>query len=149
MRTRFMTLVVVVATILVLSSTTFAQRGGGRGANAQGGRGAAASPTPAGPPKDPKNLQGIWGGGGPLGNEPPSFTPEGERRFLANKPSYGPRAVPPALGNDPMGICDPNGYPRAMQLRPFEIIQIPGRMFQTFEWNYVWREIWKIGRAHV
>ena len=143
MRTRFMALVIVVATILAFSSTTFAQRGGGRG----GGRGGAANATPSGPPKDPHDLQGIWGsGGGPLGNDPPPFTPEGERRYLANKPSYGPRAVPPALGNDPMGICDPNGYPRSMQLRPFEIIQIPGRMFQTFEWNYIWREIWMDGR---
>src|SRR5215510_13233697 len=123
MRTRLVTLVIVVATILALSSTAFAQRGGG----GRGGRG-GGNATPAGPPKDPHDLQGIWStGGGPLGNEPPPFTPEGEKRFLANKPSYGPRAVPPALGNDPMGICDPNGYPRAFELRPFEIIQIPGR----------------------
>ena len=106
MRTRFMTLVIVVATILAFASTTFAQRGGGggRGGGGRGGGAAAANATPAGPPKDPHDLQGIWGGGGPLGNEPPSFTPEGQRRYLANKPSYGPRAVPPALGNDPTGI---------------------------------------------
>ncbi len=30
--------------------------------------------------------------------------PLGEARFNANKPSYGPRAVPPALGNDPIRI---------------------------------------------
>jgi len=29
------------------------------------------------------------------------MTPEGQKRFNANKPGYGPRQVPPALGNDP------------------------------------------------
>ena len=112
-----MTLVIVVETILAFSSTTFAQRGGGaRGGGGRGGGAAAASATPAGPPKDPQNLQGIWeSGGGLVVKDPPPFTPEGERRYLANKPSYGPRAVPPALGNDPMVICDPNCYPRSMQ----------------------------------
>jgi hypothetical protein len=38
------------------------------------------------------------------------------------------------------------GLPRVMQLRPMEIIQIPGRMLQIFEWTRTFREIWADGR---
>jgi hypothetical protein len=83
-----------------------AQRGGQRG----GQRSANAEPSP---PHDPHDLSGIWvrrGGVLTLSNDLPPFTPEGKKRFDSNKPSYGPRAIPPALGNDPMGNCDPSEY---------------------------------------
>jgi hypothetical protein len=74
-------------------------------------------------------------------------TPFGEQLFNANKPSYGPRAIAPALGNDPVGTCDPLGLPRILFYRtPMEFIQIPGRVFQFFERTRVWREIWTDGR---
>src|SRR5206468_1151867 len=68
----------------------------------------------------------------------------------ANKPSYGPRAIPPALGNDPMRNCDPLGIPRLLLLEnnpgDFEFIQIPGRVIQLFDRHHVHRIIWTDGR---
>ena len=74
------------------------------------------------------------------------MTPLGEARFNANKPSYGPRAIPPALGNDPMGTCDPLGIPRLLVLENspgnMDFIQTTGRVLVLFERFHVWREIW-------
>ena len=42
-----------------------------------------------------------------MGNPVPPMTPAGKAVFDTYKPSSGPRAVVPALGNDPMGRCDP------------------------------------------
>src|SRR5437016_9361911 len=54
------------------------------------------------------------------------------------------RQVLPALGNDPMGRCDPLGYPRNLWVasRAFEIVQTPSKMIQMFEWSHAYREIW-------
>ena len=95
----------VVPIILLLSVLAFGHQGG-RGRNA---------PAP-GPPHDPHDLSGIWLGraAGALNNPPPSFTPAGKAAFDANKPSFGPRAVPPAVGNDPLGGANPPGIPRAL-----------------------------------
>lgn len=95
------------------------------------------------------DLSGIWSFTGlrTLSNQTPAMTPGGQTRFNANKPSYGPRAIPPALGNDPAGRCDPLGLVRLMLFpRPIEIIQLPGRVLQFFEWNHMWRTIWTDGR---
>src|SRR5437660_1058524 len=46
----------------------------------------------------------IWqstGGVQSLSDQVPPRTPAGDKIFNANKPSYGPRAIAPALGNDP------------------------------------------------
>jgi len=134
MRTRVMSLFIVAALILTVSSTTFAQRGGG-------GRGNAA-PTPTGP-FDPHDLSGVWRGGGEyMGTAPPAMTAWGKAKFDATKPSYGPRAVPPAIGNDPLGKCDPQGYPRFFFYGVREYFMVPGRMLQLFEWGRALREVW-------
>jgi hypothetical protein len=54
----------------------------------------------------------------------------------------------PALGNDPIGHCDPPGYPRNLELneRPFQIIQLPKEIWQIFEWTRANRQIWMDGR---
>jgi hypothetical protein len=149
MRARFLGLLVIEFLILGFCVVAFAQEGQ-RGAGQRGQRGAAPAP---GPPHDPKDLQGIWvrrGGYLGLSETPPPFTPEGKKRFDANKPSYGPRAIPPALGNDPMGNCDPLGIPRLLLLEnnpgDFEFIQIPGRVLQLFDRHHVHRIIWTDGR---
>src|SRR6266516_966848 len=115
-----------------------------------GQRGAGASAAAPSPPHDPKDLSGIWTKTWrtlALSAEVPPMTPEGQAKFNANKPSYGPRAIPPALGNDPTGKCDPLGLVRLMLFpRPMEIIQVPGRILQFFEWNHMWRTIWTDGR---
>ena len=103
---------------------------------------------------DPRDLSGVWTRTSPLltlSQTPPPFTPLGKKLFDANKPSYGPRAVPPAVGNDPMGNCDPLGLVRNLLLEvvalyPMEIVQTPNRMFQFFEWAHSYRQVWTDGR---
>jgi hypothetical protein len=99
---------------------------------------------------NPRDLSGVWlfSGLRTLSNNPPVLTPEGKAKFDANKPSYGPRAIPPALGNDPMGKCDPIGLVRSILYpRNREIFQVRDRVLMIFEWNRVYREIWTDGRA--
>lgn len=77
----------------------------------------------------------------------PPFTPWGQARFDAAKPMQGPTAVA-GLENAPTLHCDPDGPPRVLNLpNPFEIVQIPGRVFMFFELGHVWRTIWTDGRA--
>jgi hypothetical protein len=140
MRNLFVRVVIGLSVVLLFTVSAFAQRG------QRGGRGGAAAPSV---PHDPHDLSGIWDGGSgqSLSNQPPAMTPWGQEQFNAHKPSYGPRAVVPALGNDPTGKCDPLGYPRILFFgRPIEIIQLPNRILQLFEWNRVLREIWTDGR---
>jgi hypothetical protein len=155
MRIRFAGLVVSPLIFFLFSSLAFAQviygpaTGGRR--SPEDLKAAAAAPKPS---YDPHDLSGVWYGNGArrqLGTPPP-MTPLGQERFDANKPSGSDapeaRRVPPALGNDPLGQCDPLGYPRNIEAngRPFEIVQTPGKIIQIFEWGHAFREIWTDGR---
>ena len=105
------------------------------------------------------NLSGVWlvdnaAGGGQLGKvtqwarQDPPFTPDGLARFNANKPGKGPRQAPPAFGNDPLGDANPPGLMRTLvYFRPIDIIQLPDRIVQLFEYAHFWRTIWTDGRA--
>src|ERR1700757_392926 len=42
------------------------------------------------------------------------FTPAGMAAFKAHKPGFGTTAVPSARINDPVAICDPQGFPRVV-----------------------------------
>src|SRR5713226_4442739 len=84
----------------------------------------------------------------------PSMTPWGKARYLAAKPSYGPRAVEnstdyvnPTTGKD-VG-CLPPGVPR-IYIQPFlfEIVQSPGRVLELFEFDHHIRQIFTDGRQH-
>jgi len=76
----------------------------------------------------------------------PPLTPWGQARFDAAKPLIGPRAIP-GQENAPALRCDPDGPPKLLNLpNPFEIVQIPGRMFMFFELGHIWRTIWTDGR---
>jgi len=119
------------------------------------------------PDFDPHDLSGHWnrtsrfqtfsnvfsGQGATQGTAEAPLTAAGKVRYEANKPGYGPRASPPALGNDPMGTCDPLGIPRLLNTevisphQTLEIVQVPGRMIQFFEWHHDWREVFTDGRA--
>ena len=102
------------------------------------------------------DLTGTWsrGGGrekgGPHTQWSPDklpFTPAGQAQFNANKPGKGPRQVPPAFGNDPVGDANPPGlYRTLIYNRPFEMIQMNGKILQVFEWGKTWRTIWIDGR---
>lgn len=93
------------------------------------------------------------------------LTPLGQKMFDANKPSYGRllgsadaaahpnepigrrRAVPPANDTDPYQHCNPMGPSRALIYPdPMEMIALPDRTLQQFEWGYGVRTIWTDGR---
>ncbi|HUQ53305.1 MAG TPA: hypothetical protein VM692_13850 [Gammaproteobacteria bacterium] len=79
------------------------------------------------------------------------FTPAGRAAFDANKPGYGPRRA--MARNDPMGRCEPLGLVRNLVTEivaphsTFELVQMPTRIVQFFEYRHDWREIWLDGRA--
>ncbi len=86
--------------------------------------------------------------------EIPPMTPWGMQKYLAVKPSYGPRSFPdstdyvnPTTGKD-VG-CLPPGVPR-IYIQPFalEIIQTPGRVIEYFEFDHHVRQIFTDGRQH-
>ena len=148
MRNRLMTLIWCLSLLTLLPSIALAQRGGA----GFGGRGRPSAP-PSIEPFDAHDFNGIWwrtGGTREFNTEKggePELTPEGKKRFDANKPGYGPRAVPPALGNDPLGDCNPDGLARILLFnRPVEFIQQPNRLIQFFQYHRVLREIWMDGR---
>jgi hypothetical protein len=111
------------------------------------GRGREAPPP--GPPHNPRDLSGIWlGRAATFSDGVLSFTSAGKAAFDANKPSFGPRAVPPALGNDPLGGANPPGIPRGLisHATKIQFIPLPDKTVQLIEWNRVWREIFTDGR---
>jgi len=88
---------------------------------------------PAGPPKIP----GIGDGRASQllgGADPPPLTMWGLGAFVANKPSlessWKSRRTIPALGNDPVGYCDPLGYPRAIERSAVQFVQTPSKILQ-------------------
>jgi hypothetical protein len=99
-----------------------------------------------------------------FGVDVPPMTPEGKKKFEANKPAYGrpaggplqagvdigrQRAVLSALSNDPTMKCQPLGVVRLLLSTYFgamEFVQLPDRIIEHFEWTNEWREIWMDGR---
>ena len=76
----------------------------------------------------------------------PPLTPWGQARFDASRPLVGPRAIPGEENSSSLK-CDPDGPPKVLNHpNPFEIVQIPGRMFMFFEEQHIWRTIWADGR---
>jgi hypothetical protein len=104
------------------------------------------------PSYNARDLSGIWwartvrGTNFSLSAQAPPMTPWAQQRWNAARPGLGPRGKP--LGNDPMMICDPMGYPRIMFWTnyPIEIIQRPERTIMFFDWFYTYRTIWTDGR---
>jgi hypothetical protein len=101
---------------------------------------------------NPKDLTGVWTrymGGATMGTDV-KMTPLGQKLYEAHKPSFGPRAVPPAFNNDPLGNCDPLGLTRNVFTeiggRSFEFAMLPDRIIQFFEWAHYYRTIWTDGR---
>ena len=122
-----MALVVLLAQMIVPPTASWAQD------NRQGGR--AQQGTSAS--FNPRDLSGIWdmsegsrGISRRPGEDMPPMTPLGQQQFEAHKPSYGPRAVPPSVGNDAVGECNPQGLPRILLFpRPVEFVMLADRMF--------------------
>jgi hypothetical protein len=116
---------------------------------------AASSPRALAQGGAKPDLSGVWTRAGGEGAGPMSqwsskelpFTPQGLSHFNENKPGKGPRQRPPALGNDPIGEANPPGlYRTLIYNRPFEMVMLPDRVLQIFEWGKTWRAIWTDGR---
>ena len=75
----------------------------------------------------------------------PALTPWGEEQLKKNR-SNGTYAVMTA--NDPLSKCDPMGFPRNVlyQDRGIEFAETATKMLELFQYQKVWREIWKDGR---
>ncbi len=117
-------------------------------------------------PAPPHDLAGIWepakGPGDAIqangakampsdgkANHTLPFTPAGEAAFKAHKPGFGATAVPTAFVNDPVDICDPQGFPRILlhNFRSSQIVQTANQILILYEFNKKWRVIWTDGRA--
>ena len=80
---------------------------------------------------------------------PLPYTPLGEATLEAHKPTgLGVRSVPAVLGNDPVDICDPPGFPRMdlSEFRTIEITQTEDQVIVLNQFYRTWRTIWTDGR---
>ena len=78
------------------------------------------TPRPPGGQADERNIA-----------NPLPYTPLGEATLKTHRPTgQGVRSVPAALGNDPVNICDPPGFPRMAfsEFRNLQIVQMPDHM---------------------
>jgi hypothetical protein len=114
--------------------------------------------VPARPTPLSHDLSGVWmqypdgdvpgtpGMNGVNESYRPPFTPWGQARFAAAKPLVGSRAVAGKEDSETLH-CEPSGPPQVLILpNPFEIVEIPGRVFMFFEEGHIWRTIWTDGR---
>ncbi len=83
------------------------------------------------------------------GKHEPPYTAAGLEAFRRNKPSNGPNQVSAAEDNDPVHICDPQGFPREnlFELRATQILQTPLQVVLLYTYDKIWRVIWTDGRA--
>ena len=144
---RFANVILVLVALLVCSSAAVAELGPSLGQQ-QESAGAATGQF------DPRDLSGIWDRKeGDMGLSPdvPPMTPEGQARLDANLPARGTRlgeepregehpgrarAVVPALSNDPMMQCNPQGFPRLFfQPLPVEFVHLDNRLMQFYQRN--------------
>jgi len=97
------------------------------------------------------DLSGVWLGPEKTLEPPAPMTERGQALFDAARPLYGPRSVPVGDSNDPVTTCDPQGFPRIILLRSplsaMEFAPTPGKVFQFFQYQRVYREIWTDGRS--
>jgi hypothetical protein len=99
----------------------------------------------------------LPGNNSPPGGEPDErniprhlpYTPLGEATLKAHRPTgMGVRSVAAVLGNDPLDICDPPGFPR-LELYEFRIIEIDqtaDHVIVLHQMYRTWRTIWTDGR---
>lgn len=76
------------------------------------------------------------------------YTAAGLAALKAHKTTVGVRAVDPSLTNDPVHMCDPEGFPR-MELFEFKVVQLIQTKDQVIlinQFNSRARTIWTDGR---
>jgi hypothetical protein len=88
---------------------------------------------------DPRDLSGIWLQLRPddnFGTPAPLLTPAG----AAAKAGH-------SVDNKPWFTCNPMGYPRLLNDdEPMELITLPDRILQLFQWEHRTRMLWADGR---
>ena len=101
------------------------------------------------PPSIP-DLSGVWqksSYGSSLPTEEPPFTEWGRERFDLALPGRGPTAAESAETNAPEVLCEPMGIPATyFRPRPFELIQLRGRVLMLIEVENFFRIIYTDGR---
>ena len=119
-----------------------------------------AKPAAESAPAPVHDLSGVWNmhstpaqrkyTGSTYTAEPPEMTPWGQEKYMANKPSNGPRTHSLKETDDPvLRQCLPPGTPRIyLQPFPFQIVQTPKEIFMIFEYDHTVRQIFMDGRAH-
>ena len=156
-------LILAVGLSLVIFGQASAQQEPSRAATAAGqqpagqrrpGQAQSSASSTKNLPFNVHDLSGFWRGSGEasrnFGPDMPPMTPWAQARFEANIPGLdgtGGRNRP--LGNDPIMICDPVGFPR-IQIASggygLQIVQAPREMLILYDWFYARRDIWTDGR---
>lgn len=94
---------------------------------------------------DPRDLSGIWmltRNDHSLGTPAPPLTPAGVAAKAGRMPD-----INGVIGNAPWYTCNPMGYPRLMNDdEPMELITLPNRVLQLFQWEHRTRMLWTDGR---
>jgi hypothetical protein len=95
---------------------------------------------------DPRDLSGIWTltrNDHSLGTPAPPLTPAGQAAKAGRIVDTSA-----ANGNAPWYTCNPMGFPRLMNDdEPMELIMLPNRVLQVFQWEHRIRMLWMDGRA--
>ena len=120
----------------------------------------SAKPAAASAPAPEHDLSGVWNmhstpaqrkyTGSTYTAEPPEMTSLGNEKYMANKPSNGPRTHSLKETDDPvLRQCLPPGTPRIyLQPFPFQMVQTPKEILMIFEYDHTVRQIFMDGRAH-
>jgi hypothetical protein len=119
-----------------------------------------AKPAAASAPAPVHDLSGVWNmhstpaqrkyTGSTYTAVPPEMTAWGTEKYMAYKPSNGPRTHSLKETDDPvLRLCLPPGTPRIyLQPFPFQIVQTPKEMIMIFEYDHTVRQIFMDGRPH-
>jgi hypothetical protein len=114
--------------------------------------GARASGPIAGPPHDPRDLNGIWNmrfGGGGFGRVQPKLTPLGEQLFKRAKSSNSGEYTLQETNDPVITKCFPPGVPRIyLQPFPWQIVQTPKETVFLYEYDHTVRHVFTDGRKH-
>jgi len=98
---------------------------------------------------DPRDFSGIWLLGRnsqTIGPNEPALTPAGVAAMKGRIPESAVRV--PGESNDPIRQCNPNGFPRLVfDAEPVEFVHAGNRVYQFFQWERQFRELWLDGRA--
>jgi hypothetical protein len=115
----------------------------------------AQTARPAQPPAEANHaapapihdLNGVWAAPTPDARLNPTapLTPWGKAQFATHK---NEQDFSVAASNDPLKMCDPQGFPRNIlnELRGIEFEQVPNKMLELLQYQRTWREIWMDGR---